>query len=120
LRSLTQLLLAASRTNRNVQIALLLLASPAVAWAHLYRALEEIETFLGMKVNVAGLCSGNDRERFTRSANSAEISGNDSRHGIGKFVPPDRPMMLTEARAFVTGVLRGALPISGAGSEKPV
>lgn len=111
-----QRLLIASRTNRNLQIAVLLLANTDVTWPHLYRSLEEIETFLGRTVSAAGLWSSNQRERFSRSANSAEVSGTDSRHGLGQFVPPRNPMTLGEARSFVSDVLQTALTVPRADS----
>ena len=104
-----QELLAASRSNRHLQVAVSLVAIPGATWPHLYRSLEEIEHCLGKKVNEAGLCSGNQRERFTRTANSAEASERDARHRLGKFDPPQDPMPLQEARRFISQVLRSAL-----------
>lgn len=112
-----QVFLAASRSNRHLEVAVSLLASPGCNWAHLYRCLEEIEYYLGRKVSDAGLCSDNLRERFTRSANAAEISGRDSRHRLGKFVPPSDPMSLSEAHAFVSQALQAVLrQVAGQGS----
>lgn len=96
-----QLLLQAAQTNRHLRIALLLLAMPHVSWPHLYRALEEIEASLGRKVHEVGVCSSQERERFTRSANSGEVAGKDARHRVGKFDPPPQPMTLNDAQAFV-------------------
>jgi len=104
-----QELLAATRSDRRLQVALSLIAIPGATWPHLYRCLEELEYYLGMKVGAAGLCSSNQRERFTRTANSAEVSGRDSRHRIGKFEPPTDPMSISEARAFVSQVLQATL-----------
>ena len=104
-----QLLLAAAQVNRHLRIGLSLLAMPHVSWPHLYRALEEIEASLGKKVNDAGVCSSNERERFTRSANSGEVAGKEARHRIGKFDPPLQPMTLRDAQAFVRRCLDATL-----------
>ena len=104
-----QLLLKAAQASRHLRIALSLLAMPHVSWSHLYRALEEIEVSLGKKVHDAGICSSNDRERFTRSANSGEVAGKDARHRIGKFDPPPQPITLRDAQAFVRLCLNATL-----------
>lgn len=104
-----QLFLKAAQADRHLRIALSLLAMPHVSWPHLYRALEEIEVSLGKKVNDAGLGSGNERERFTRSANSGEVAGKDARHRIGKFDPPPQPMTLRDAQSFVRRCLYASL-----------
>lgn len=104
-----QQLLAASRSDRRLGVAVSLIAIPGATWPHLYRCLEELEHYLGRKVCAAGLCSSNQRERFTRTANSAEVSGRDSRHRLGKFEPPTDPMAISEARAFVSQALQATL-----------
>lgn len=104
-----QELLAASRSDRRLQVAVSLISISGATWPHLYRCLEEIEYYLGKKVSDAGLCSNNQRERFTRTANSAEVSGRDSRHRLGKFDPPNDPMSISEARAFVSQTLIATL-----------
>ena len=104
-----QELLAASRSDRRLQVAVSLIAIPGATWPHLYRCLEELENYLGMQVSAADLCSSNQRERFTRTANSAEVSGRDSRHRLGKFHPPTDPMSISEARAFVSQALQAML-----------
>ena len=104
-----QLLLKAAQASRHLRIALSLLAMPHVSWPHLYRALEEIEVSLAKKVHDAGICSSNERERFTRSANSGEVAGKDARHRIGKFDPPPQPITLRDAQAFVRLCLNATL-----------
>ena len=104
-----QRLLAGSRVNHHLQVAVSLWADPLHTWPRLYRILEEIEMYLKQTVAKAGLCSDNQRERFTRSANTAEIAGKDARHSLGKFVPPPNPMDLAEATSFVAGLLQPAL-----------
>ena len=98
-------LLAASRSDKHFQVAISLAANPGATWPHLYRCLEEVEYFLGQKVSDAGICSSSQRERFTRTANSAEVSGRDSRHRLGRFFPPNDPMTISEARSFISQTL---------------
>ena len=101
--------LEASKFNRHLQVAVSLLAMPSATWPHLYRCLEEIESFLGKRVNDAGYCSKGDRERFTRTANTAEVSGMAARHGLGKFKTPSNPISPGEARSFIRQVLQKTL-----------
>jgi hypothetical protein len=92
---------AAVRSNRHLDLAITIFFLPRTTWPHLYRCLEEVESFLAMKVSTAGMCSENDRERFTRTANTAEAAGLDARHGLGKFAPPRNPMTMNEATLFL-------------------
>jgi hypothetical protein len=71
--------------------------------------MEEIEQPLGKHVDAAGLCAANERERFTRTANTAEVSGPDARHATGKFAVPNNPMSLPEATEFVRQMLLSVL-----------
>ena len=102
-------LLEASRQDRRLQLVLSIWADPIRTWPRLYRLLEELETVLGQKVHVAGLCTKSERGRFTQTANNAEIAGKDARHGTGKFDPPKDPMSLAEATDFVRGVIVAVL-----------
>ena len=95
--------------NPHLEIALSLWADPMRSWPRLYRILEELEQHLEKRVDVAGLCSPAQRERFKRSANTAEVSGADARHAAGKFRAPANPMTLVEARGFVAQMLLGVL-----------
>lgn len=104
-----QQLLAAFRLATNAQAAMMIWADPLRTWPRLYRILEELEIELKMHVDKAGLCSDNQRERFTRSANTVEAAGKDSRHYGGKFVPPEKPMSLHEATSFIGGLIQGTL-----------
>jgi hypothetical protein len=71
--------------------------------------MEEIENHLGKNVDVAGFCSRNQRERFTRSADHTDVAGDDARHAQEKRNAPPNPMSLKEAIDFVEGLLRRAL-----------
>jgi hypothetical protein len=79
------------------------------SWPRSFRILEEIEQQLSVRVDNAGLCSSTERDRFTRTANTAEVAGSDSRHASRKFQPPANPMALSEAVSFVSRMLQGAL-----------
>lgn len=104
-----QRLLAASLRGRHVQTAMLIWSDPRRTWPRLYRIIEELESELGSSVSKAGLCSDNERDRLKQSANSAEVAGSDSRHAVGKFSPPRRPMSLPEATGFVGTLLQKTL-----------
>ena len=79
------------------------------SWPRLYRILEEIEQHLGARVDEVGFCSYAERERFTRTANNAEVAGSDSRHASRKFQAPANPVELSEAVSFVARMLQAAL-----------
>ena len=109
-----QRLLAAARATPHLRTALVLWAFPDRAWWLLYRVVEDIETHLNERqlatsVSEAGYCSENERERFRRSANSAEASGLGARHAAGRSEPPKNPMDLQQAVVFVKGLLEQAL-----------
>ena len=95
--------------DRHLTFAITLVTLNNAQWSHLYRCLEEIEAFLRQKVSAARLCSEAERERFTRTANTAESAGLDSRHRSGKFDPPVNPMSFREARDFMTKLCRNAI-----------
>jgi hypothetical protein len=94
-------MLSRAQSNQHLEIALTLWADPARPWPRLYRILEELELHIGKPADKAGLCSANERARFTRTANTAEVSGADSRHALSKYAPPPDPMSLEEATRFV-------------------
>jgi hypothetical protein len=100
-----QEILARADKSPHLKEALQVWADPLRSWPRLYRVLEELERHLGQSVDKAGFCSNNEKERFTRSANSAHVSGIDARHAGGKFQPPANPMTLREATDFVRKML---------------
>ena len=104
-----QELLQRARGHPHLETALSLWADPTRSWPRLYVILEEIEQHLGKRVDAAGHCQANERERFARTANTAEVSGPDARHATGKFAPPSSPMTPSEAVEFVGGMLLTAL-----------
>lgn len=104
-----QKLLSGALANAHLRVALALWGDPLRTWPRLYRVLEEVERYLGQPVSRAGCCTAKQRERFTRSANSAEVAGKDSRHAAGKFAVPKDPMTLGEATGVVSNLLQQAL-----------
>ena len=106
-----QKILEVMRTDRRVKVAASVLAMPGATWPHLYRCLEEVEYILGKKASNAGLCSDNERERFTRTANSAEVAGDAARHRLAKFDPPEQPMTLAQAQIFLRNTLLQAIAL---------
>lgn len=102
--------LEAARMSQSLRTAMILWAHSNRTWPRLYLILEQIEQALGgRRVHKAGLTSGAQRERFTRTANSYEKAGSDSRHGPGKFIPPEKPMSIREAESFIALLLDRAL-----------
>jgi hypothetical protein len=93
----------------HLEQALSMWTDPMRSWPRLYCVLEEIEQHLGKHVDATGLCPTNQRERFRRTANAAEVSGPDARHATGRFIAPDNPMSLQEATEFVRQMLLGVL-----------
>lgn len=104
-----QMLLERSRSNPHLQTATLIWADENRTWPRLYRILEELERFLLEPASKAGLCSVGERDRFTRSANAAEVAGKDARHASGKYMLPSNPMNLNEATPFVRRLLEASL-----------
>lgn len=102
-------LLSAAQKSTHLRTALTVFADPTPSWPLLYRVMEEIEQYLGEHVDAAGLCSGNERQRFTRTSNTAEVAGTDSRHAQGKFEPPADPMERSEGVSFIKNLLKAAL-----------
>ena len=113
-----QRLLVASRSNRHLEIALLLWASADKSWPRLYRLAEELEAYIGMPVDKVGFCSDPERVRFTHSANSS-AAGIDSRHREGRYAPPRTPMAHDEAVAFVRQLIIETLKRANAEAANP-
>lgn len=108
-RTQAQVLLDGAHASDRLRIALSLWGDPLHTWPRFYRILEEVEQYLGQRVSSEGFCSSSQRERFARSANSAEVAGKDARHAGGRFDAPQNPMNLGEARGFIQEILRKAL-----------
>ena len=53
-----------------------------------------------------GWASRNKIERFRRTANSPDAIGDKARHGVQKNDPPENPMSLAEAKAFILNIVK--------------
>jgi hypothetical protein len=104
-----QQFLAACQKDPHLTVAVSLLAIAGATWPHLYRALEEVESYLGKKVDEVGLCTKKERKRFTHTANSAEAAGINARHGLSRCDPPADAMPLVDARGFITNLIKAVL-----------
>ncbi len=103
--------LAKAEGNPQVARALRLRNSQNLMWTDLHRLYEVIRAGVGgdAAIVAAGWTSGNQLERFTRSANSVTVAGDVARHGVERSHPPANPMTLSQARAFVDALLRNWL-----------
>lgn len=104
----------------NLSEALLIWADPRQSWPKLYRILEELESQLGRHVDQFDFCSSTERTRFTRSANSAHVSGRDARHAHGRAPPPANPMTWDEAKAFIQSLLYTCFKYEAAKFDLPM
>ncbi len=98
-----------ARSSTHLLTAVRLWAEPSKTWSLLYRIVEEIEGHLEKHVDVSSLFTGNERKRFARTANAAEVSGKEARHRRGKCKPPNQPMDKREAETFVRKLLEKCL-----------
>jgi hypothetical protein len=77
-------------------------------WVNLYKAWEVVSDAAGSLHQVVknGWADDDERRRFTGTAQSREVLGDEARHASVKFKAPKNPMTLEEARAFVQCVIR--------------
>ena len=102
-----------------VQRAVAFLSRRNCTWFDLYSVLEVLEEDLGQPASKAGICSRNQRSRFTRTANSYSILGVHARHGRTQALPPPNPMTFREARIFVLGLMKAWLAAKTASHQAP-
>lgn len=98
----------------NVAKAMRLIAAPDYAtWVGMYRVYEVIEADLGgeHKLKKYSWSSSSDLKRFKRSANSVTVAGDLARHGKETEKPPEDPMSLDEAAAYISYVLQSWLSL---------
>jgi hypothetical protein len=83
-------------------------ATDSKSWAGLYRIYEVIRDDVGGESRLSKFDPDIPKEanRFTHSANSPQVGGDQSRHGVSNHQPPKKPMSLAEADTFVTNLLR--------------
>jgi hypothetical protein len=78
-------------------------------WYRLYKAFELVRAANGKRVGLAqaGWASEAQQGRFTHTADSAAVLGDDARHADVKGRhPPSNPMTLGEAQVFVADLVR--------------
>lgn len=76
-------------------------------WVNLYKAWEVVGDAAGGARNIVtnGWATRDTQSRFTQTAQSRKVLGDEARHAIDKKDPPKNPMTLDEARAFVKSVM---------------
>jgi hypothetical protein len=103
-----QTLYSVAVSSPHLRDAIKLLTYPK-SWGSAHRVLEAVEAHLGGPIHTAGVAGGNERERFRRTANTAEVGGVTARHALKKFTPPPNPMTLDEGYKFIRKVLTAVL-----------
>lgn len=73
-------------------------------WVNLYRVLEIFE---GAKIDIVkkGWITKNNYKKFTHTANSPLVLGEEARHGNQSGEPPKDPMPLNMAQTLISGVI---------------
>lgn len=76
-------------------------------YPNLYKAWEVVGEAVNSEHNIIkkGWATKKTKDRFTRTAQSRKVLGDEARHAIDKQDPPKNPMPLDEARAFVKSVM---------------
>jgi len=76
-------------------------------WYSLYKALEVIGDDLGKmdKIIKRGWATKKMLKRFTQTAQSEQVLGDEARHASKKFKPPNDPMSKLEAQSFINNVM---------------
>jgi hypothetical protein len=93
----------------------LIAASDYMSWGGLYRLYEVIEGDMGGEHELKTVFCGSakDIKRFKHSANSVTVAGDDARHANESGRPPEQPMTLYEAEAFLKYLLKRWLAEKG-------
>lgn len=106
-----QVALTAATGNSDAQDALRLLGSGPLDWVNLYRILDYLRSAFGGLDGIvkAGLATKAELKRFTHTANSKAVTGDDARHGPTAEAPPKKPMSLKDARTLIRSILKGWL-----------
>jgi len=98
-----------------VERAMRLFAADSTSWVGLYRILEVIDEDVGGEKRLTALegAAKMPIKDFKHSANSVEVAGDESRHGVEPGDPPARPMTIEEARTFVRNLMDSWLTSKG-------
>ena len=99
-------------TDTSVAKVMRLIAAPDhKSWVGMYRIHEVIGKDIGgeYKLQSRGWGSTKDLKRFKHSANSVSVGGDSARHGKEVEQPPNNPMPIDEAYAYLNYVLQSWL-----------
>lgn len=101
--------IAVARQNKNVADAFRLFCAPT--WFNLYKIYEIIRADVGGKKKIIqkGWVTAPDIKRFTNTAQSPDVLGDDARHATQKDLPPKKPMSLSEAKSLIRILLKNWL-----------
>ncbi|WP_273082296.1 hypothetical protein [Stenotrophomonas nitritireducens] len=108
----------AALSDSAVAKAIRLFGAGAEPWVDLYRILEVIMQDVGGIESIAsrGWVTKSKIELFKRTANSVTATGDESRHGAERTIPPKDPMMLSEAKSIISILLHSWLQEKASGS----
>jgi len=106
---------AAGRRDPDVAKALRLYSVGLHDWVSLYRIFEVVEKDVGGIPNISkkGWASEKTIERFKRTANSPDATGDESRHGKQRSKTPKDPMTLSEAKSLVEAIVHKWIRLKG-------
>jgi hypothetical protein len=105
--SIVELGYSIAKKDANVAEALRIFGSLETNWFNLYKVFEIIRDDVGGHDQLirTGWTSKKKIRRFTGTAQSSEILGDEARHVRYKGGPPSDPMSLSEAKSFVKAML---------------
>jgi hypothetical protein len=95
-----------ARVRPEVGRLLRLFGQGQIRWSDLYHAFEVVEAAVGGRLYSDGWATRAAVERFTRTANSPSVLGEEARHGHESVQPPANPMNFAEAQELVVGLVR--------------
>ena len=97
LRRIIQLIFQDSNVEKIVR-----LYGSTVSWDTLYKVFEVIRGDAGSLIEDLKWRSKAQQRRFTQTAQSPQIIGDEARHGYQKQEPPKKPMTLQQASDLIT------------------
>lgn len=105
-RRLLQLAKLIAERERVAKVSRLMREPDFETWTGLYRVFEVVCADVGGNSGLRDWVSEQSIKRFTRTANHPLAAGDGARHGHSNQDPPPRPMNLSEAIAWLTGLVR--------------
>lgn len=104
-RRLVQLAKLIGESDSVAKVSRLMRESDFATWTGLYRVFEVVSADVGGRDGLRDWVSERSIERFTRTANHPLAAGDGARHGHSNLEPPPRPMSLSEAHAWLIGLV---------------